>query len=141
MDEIDERLTEASRNPRYHRAVRTAASQAKTTMNKYYGLTDAADAYRIAICESLAIVSVLVSASWSCANCKSCSASPLPQAQVYATAELAPDLAGRGPPYHVRYMGDNLRTGISWRAGGCHNENYCTLPFVCVLNAADMRTA
>ena len=51
MDKMDERLTDASRNTKYHRAVRIAASQAKSAMNKYYGLTDAADAYRVAICE------------------------------------------------------------------------------------------
>jgi len=49
MDKIDEQLTNASRNPAYHRAVRIAASQAKSAMNKYYGLTDTADAYHIVI--------------------------------------------------------------------------------------------
>jgi len=46
---MDEKLTDASRNATYHRAVRIAAGQAKIAMNKYYSLTDAADAYRIVI--------------------------------------------------------------------------------------------
>ena len=55
MDKIDEKLTDASRDINIHCVVRIAANQAKSTMNKYYGLTDAADAYRIAIRESFLI--------------------------------------------------------------------------------------
>jgi len=55
MDKIDEKLTDASRDINIHCAVRIAANQAKSTMNKYYGLTDAADVYRVAIHESFLI--------------------------------------------------------------------------------------
>jgi len=53
MDGIDEDLTNAAVNRNYHPAVRAAARLAKATMNKYYSLTDAADAYRLSICECL----------------------------------------------------------------------------------------
>jgi len=50
MDKMDKQLTDASRNPTYHHAVHIAASQAKSAMNKYYGLTDTVDAYHIVMC-------------------------------------------------------------------------------------------
>ena len=43
MDGIDEDLSNATVNRRYHPTVRAPAGLAKATMNKYYTLTDAAD--------------------------------------------------------------------------------------------------
>jgi len=51
MDAMDKDLTEATLNDTYHPAVCVAARLAKSVMNKYYSLTDAADSYRIAIRE------------------------------------------------------------------------------------------
>jgi len=51
MDKIDKDLSNAAANQLYHPAVRAAAGLAKATMNKYYELTDAADAYQICIRE------------------------------------------------------------------------------------------
>ena len=51
MDKINEKLTNVSRNNMYHHTVRIATGQAKIAMNKYYSLTDAADAYRVVIRE------------------------------------------------------------------------------------------
>ncbi|TRM62979.1 hypothetical protein BD626DRAFT_358875, partial [Schizophyllum amplum] len=49
MDTLDERLATLSINNDLEPAIRAAANLAKRTLNKYYSLTDQADAYRIAM--------------------------------------------------------------------------------------------
>ncbi|KAL1684387.1 hypothetical protein GGG16DRAFT_68413 [Schizophyllum commune] len=49
MDKIDEKLASTSVNTALELAIRAAARLAKHTLNRYYSLTDDADAYRISM--------------------------------------------------------------------------------------------
>lgn len=50
MDLIDQQLaTKHQQTAKYDYAIRTAMGLAKCTLNKYYELTDASEAYRIAM--------------------------------------------------------------------------------------------
>lgn len=49
MDLIDETLTTQSKNKMLLASIRTATEFAKTTLNRYYQLTDSSDVYRIAM--------------------------------------------------------------------------------------------
>ncbi|KAI4293593.1 hypothetical protein K525DRAFT_178483, partial [Schizophyllum commune Loenen D] len=49
MDKLDESLASLGVNSAFEPAVRAAASLAKRTLNRYYSMTDEADAYRISM--------------------------------------------------------------------------------------------
>ncbi|KAL1724845.1 hypothetical protein EV714DRAFT_187146, partial [Schizophyllum commune] len=49
MDELDKQLSTMSINMTLEPAIRAAAGLAKRTLNRYYSLTDQADAYRISM--------------------------------------------------------------------------------------------
>ncbi|KAI4293807.1 hypothetical protein K525DRAFT_174815, partial [Schizophyllum commune Loenen D] len=49
MDELDRQLSTTSINMTLEPAIRAAAGLAKRTLNRYYSLTDQADAYRISM--------------------------------------------------------------------------------------------
>lgn len=49
MDAIDSRLSDDTLNAAYSLSVRTAASLAKDTLNRYYNKTDKTEIYRIAM--------------------------------------------------------------------------------------------
>ncbi|KAL1711436.1 hypothetical protein EV715DRAFT_172610, partial [Schizophyllum commune] len=49
MDQLDEQLTTISLNNTLEPAIRAAAKLAKGTLNRYYSLTDEADAYRVSM--------------------------------------------------------------------------------------------
>lgn len=53
MDELDKQLSTTSVNMALEPALRAAAGLAKRTLNRYYSLTDQADAYRISMGASL----------------------------------------------------------------------------------------
>lgn len=55
MDRVDEKLTTASRNEKLHNAIRVSSKLAKSTLNKYYSLTDMSATYRIAMSEFLTL--------------------------------------------------------------------------------------
>ncbi|KAI5822049.1 hypothetical protein K523DRAFT_288519, partial [Schizophyllum commune Tattone D] len=49
MDQLDEQLTTITLNTALEPAIRPAANLAKQTLNRYYLLTDQADAYRVSM--------------------------------------------------------------------------------------------
>jgi hypothetical protein len=49
MDHIDERLATNALNLAYEPAIRSSLGVAKTTLNKYYNMTDCSEVYQIAM--------------------------------------------------------------------------------------------
>jgi hypothetical protein len=59
MDHIDQHLTTSSLNRTYGTAVHVALALGKTTLNRYYNLTDSSEVYRVAMSKPLFVLMLL----------------------------------------------------------------------------------
>lgn len=87
MDFIDETFTNGILNEKtLDPAIRTAIKLAKKTLNRYYGLTDASEVYRIAMGEYLTFVHLQRSDDL---MDYLCSTAPPPQTRVFQESSMA----------------------------------------------------
>ena len=96
MDELDRQLSTMSINNALEPAIRAATGLAKRTLNRYYSLTDQADAYRVSMGASLcpSLVHVVLTFLTS-------SSSPA-QTQILPVCRLVARLGSRGRKAHAR---------------------------------------